>query len=123
MKIEITPKTLEEFRSSNAPLVLSISTNSMMFSVSAQSVLVLKQGSSFLLEFEDGIFYLKDDDDGFMLGKPTGKHKLMRAYCAGIAKYIAQFMKEKQTTYEFSIGELKFSKRALTLIKGKKETP
>jgi len=119
MKIEITPGVLTEYRNENGPVKITIAENAIYFSLACSKLLAMQPGYAFVLEFEDGNLYYKDATDGFTVS-PAGKHHVMKAYVKDIAKYISQFLKEKSTTYFFSVGELKMGRRMLTMISGKK---
>lgn len=118
MKITITPKAVEDFKDLATPTTVSISKISICFNPRARKVLELTKDKNFILEFEDGLLYFKevpkDTKDSFKITTETAKMSTVQV--PEIGKYIDQFLKKGLETKRFSIGELKFEKRLLTLI-------
>ncbi|MFZ4545947.1 MAG: hypothetical protein ACOYN4_00850 [Bacteroidales bacterium] len=115
MKIEITPEILEDFKNKNVPAICTVGQKNVVFNQPAIKMLVLKNGSNFLLEIEDGTLYYKDAPKGFKLAE-TGKYHALMANITGIGKYIETFFKTGLIKKRFEVGELKDGRRKLELI-------
>ena len=115
MKIEITPEILEDFKNKNVPAVCTIGKKNVVFNQPASKLLALKNGSNFLLEFEDGSLYFKDSAKGFKLSE-TGRSSTLMANITDIGKYVETFFKTGNVKKRFEVGELKEGRRKLELI-------
>lgn len=114
MKIEITPKIVEQFNEEGRPAICSIGGKNICFNKPAQLMLGMDVGSLFLLEFEDGNLYYKDTTTGFKLTS-KGKNVLM-VNVTGIGNYIEKFFKKSLKVYRFEVGEFKDGRRKLALV-------
>jgi hypothetical protein len=115
MKIEITPSFLKQHFVENTPATITIGRSNISFSLSAQSLLALKNKDKFNLEFEDGTLYFKESNDGFTLYE-SGKSKILAATAPGIVNYLNKLYKTEQPRYRFFILDMKFGRRALKVI-------
>lgn len=115
MKIEITPKAVELFNEEGKPAIMTVGNKGITFNKVAERQLSLKPNSTFLLEFEDGIFSYKESTEGFTVHL-TGKYQLPSSTIQNCAKYIDKFFKKSFNTFRFEIGEFKEGRRKLTLM-------
>lgn len=115
MKVEITPKIIEAFNQEGKPAIVTIGARGETFNKIAENVLAMKNGTSFLLDFEDGIFFYKESAQGFQV-RQSGKYKISQAIIPNLALYIDRFIKSGKKTFRFEIGEFKEGRRKLTMV-------
>lgn len=116
MKIEINPKTLQDFNELNLPATVTFSKSNIVFNNVAKKKLSIAKDSCFQLEIIDGNLYYKDSaTGGFKITQETPKMLTLAA--SGIGALLDSHLHCGTKTNKFLVGEFKEGKRLLTLMK------
>lgn len=117
IEIMLTPETLTAHLQSDIPPQLIVLNKGFMFNKAAEVKLALKPQVKFAIVFEEGkIYYSEGAKDGFIIGNPSGRHKLLFANAHKLILFFDKQFKKKEKRYTFEIGEFKEGRRELKLI-------